>query len=345
MRTCYCVLIFFVLSQRLYAIKDVKESVRIAFVGDIFLGNWAVESLEKEGYDYPFHGCGDIFKKVNLVVGNLESPTTRSVEPYIEKQFLLKSPPGIAKALYRANIRAVTLANNHILDYGIDAMKETMLNLKNNHVQYFGAGMNKKEALQEAPFYFDGITYAFVGFSATFPEEFWATDTSAGTAFPYDSDVENTVNQLSSLFDVTIVSFHWGAEKMEFPKDYQVELAHLCIDSGADMVIGHHPHVIQGVELYINKPIFYSLGNFAFASYSETAKAGLLAIGNFSGEHLQSVQIIPLNVYNVEVEFQPLPFDKNDASEHLEHIRQISLPLNNGNDIFNSEGTIILQKY
>lgn len=342
MRAFYCVLIFFTLSLQIDAAKNGQEPIKIAFVGDIFLGNWAVESLDKEGYDYPFRGCKRIFESVNLVVGNLESPITQSEEPYLEKQFLLKSPRGIANALYHANIRAVTLANNHILDFGINAMQETFLLLKKNHIQYFGAGMNKAEALKEAPFYFDGITFAFVGFSATFPEEFWATDSTVGTAFPYDDDVKRTVERLSKLYDVTIVNFHWGAEKMEYPKDYQVDLARLAIDSGADIVIGHHPHVVQGIELYRNKPIFYSLGNFAFASYSESAKVALMVISKFRGANLQSVRAIPLNVYNVEVEFQPMPFDKINAIEHLEHLREISLSLNNNIDILNSDGAIIL---
>jgi len=342
MRSCFCVLIFFVLSSVSIAAEDADDPISIAFVGDIFLGNWAVESLDTAGYDYPFRGCKEIFQSVNLVVGNLESPITQSNEPYIEKQFLLKSPSEIAQSLSSANIRAVTLANNHILDYGVDAMQETFKQLQSNHIQYFGAGLNKAEALREAQYYFSGITFALIGFSATFPEEFWATDSSAGTAFPYDIDVRRTIKRLSELYDVTIVNFHWGAEKMEYPKDYQVDLAHLSIDSGADMVIGHHPHVVQGVELYHNKPIFYSLGNFAFASYSESAKVGLMVIADFNGAKLIAVRAIPLNVYNVEVEFQPQPFDKTKSTVHLDHLRNVSVSLNQGRDIWTSDGVISL---
>jgi len=342
MRSCYCVLIFFVLTSALYGSEENQEPISIAFVGDIFLGNWAVESLDTAGYDYPFRGCLEIFRSANLVVGNLESPLTQSNEPYIEKQFLLKSPIGVGEALYNANIRAVTLANNHILDYGVGAMKETFKQLQRYNIQYFGAGLNKEEALKEASFYFEGITFAIIGFSATFPEEFWATDSSAGTAFPYDEDIKRTIRRLSDLYDVTIVSFHWGAEKMEYPKDYQVDLAHLSIDLGADMVIGHHPHVVQGVELYKNKPIFYSLGNFAFASYSETAKIGLMVIANFVGANIESIRAIPLNVYNVQVEFQPQPIAIPKVTLPLDHLSNISLTLNQDRDIVGPDGYIAI---
>jgi len=344
MRAIRHALIFFSWTSLLFAENDALEAIKIGFIGDIFLGNWAVESIEKNGFNYPFEGCRKIFESVNLVVGNLESPITARTEPYMEKQFLLKSPPGIERGLSRANIRAVTLANNHILDFGIEGMQETLSRLASQNIEYFGAGLNKMEALKEAPFYFEGITFAFVGFSATFPEEFWATDTTAGTAFPFDDDVKQTVKRLSELYDVTIVSFHWGAEKMEHPKDYQVDLAHLSIDSGADLVIGHHPHVVQGVELYRNKPIFYSLGNFAFASYSESAKVAMMVIAEFKGSKLQSARAIPLDVYNVTREFQPIPIDTIKRVEHLDHWRTISLPLNQARDIFEYDGKIKLRQ-
>ncbi|MDP8239508.1 MAG: CapA family protein [Candidatus Hatepunaea meridiana] len=341
--TLIFILYSFSLPLKTLATDDEKSGiVKLAFVGDIFLGNWAVEFLEKEGMDYPFHGCKDIFQEVDLVIGNLESPITVATEPFIEKQFLLKSPPGIEKGLFSANIRAVNLANNHILDYGTAGLKSTVQSLQSASIQHFGAGFKLGEALKEAKFTIRKQTIALLGFSATFPEEFWATDTSAGTAFPAEDDVIKTVSRCAKEYDIVVVSFHWGAEKMEFPKDYQVELAHLCIDYGADLIIGHHPHVVQGIELYHNVPIFYSLGNYAFASYSKSAITGLIARVHLSDGKVVLAEAIPINVNNYERNFQPVPLEKDRYSLFINDLGSLSLSLNEGRNVISKSGMVQL---
>ncbi|MCF7811241.1 CapA family protein [bacterium] len=322
--------------------KTQNETTDLIFVGDIFLGNWAVEFLEKEGFDYPFNGCRDIFTTVDLTVGNLENPITTSGEPIVEKQFFLKAPPGIEMGLFNANIRAVNLANNHILDYGFEGLNNTRNYLDKAGVKYFGAGDNLREALQPATLSIKGKTFAFLGFSATFPEEFWATDTSAGTAFPMEEDVISAVSNCAKDYDVLIVSFHWGAEKMDSTKDYQIDLAHLCIDNGADLVIGHHPHVVQGIEIYKFVPIYYSLGNFAFASYSESAKIGMLAKVSFKDNQVATAEALPLNVYNEEVNFQPIPLHQSQRPEFYKYMNKLSARLNDGREVVSEEGMLLL---
>jgi poly-gamma-glutamate capsule biosynthesis protein CapA/YwtB (metallophosphatase superfamily) len=302
--------------------------LRLGFTGDIFLGNWATAFIDTHGVDYPFVETTALFNEMDLVVGNLENPVTASTEKYVEKTYLLKAEPGITQGLFNANIRAVTLANNHILDYGITGLRDTMNELDATGIQHFGAGMNKDEALQEASFEINGQTVALLGFSATFPEEFWASDTSAGTAFPYDQDVRRRVSECAATYDIVICNFHWGAEKRDTPKDYQADLAHLCIDNGADFVVGHHPHVVQGIEIYKDVPIFYSLGNFAFASYSETARVGLIADITFEDGKVVEARAIPVNVYNAEVNFQPIPLGESELPEFFTYLRSISIPIN-----------------
>ncbi|MCB2213194.1 CapA family protein [bacterium] len=300
-----------------------STTVRLGFTGDIFLGSWATAYIDTFGVDYPFEKTRDLFHEMDLVVGNLENPVTPVDEPYLEKTFYLKAEPGVTQGLYNANIRAVTLANNHILDYGVQGLRDTMAELDGTGIQHFGAGMNKTEALQEAAFEFNGQTVALLGFSATFPEEFWASDTSAGTAFPYEQDLIRKVDECAAAYDIVVTVFHWGAEKRETPKDYQVDLAHLCIDHGADFVVGHHPHVPQGIEIYKDTPIFYSLGNFAFASYSETAKVGLIADITFEDGKVSEARVVPVNVYNVEVRFRPVPLDDQARIEFIHYLDAI----------------------
>ncbi len=304
------------------------SSVRLGFVGDIFLGNWAEAFIDTHGVDYPFAETTALFHEMDLVVGNLENPITTSDEPYVEKSYLLKARPGLSHGLFNANIRAVTLANNHILDYGLTGLTDTMRELDDTGIQHFGAGMNKSEALREASFEINDQKIALLGFSATFPEEFWASDTSAGTAFPYDQDVRRRVSECAAQYDIVICNFHWGAEKRETPKDYQIDLAHLCIDHGADFVVGHHPHVVQGIEIYKDTPIFYSLGNFCFASYSETARVGLIADITFEDGRVSEARLIPVNVYNAEVNFQPVGIEGSAQTEVYNYLLSISEAFN-----------------
>ena len=318
-----------------------RQEARIVFIGDIFLGNWAVEYIDKFGVDYPFRGCEELLRDADLAVGNLEGSITAGGEPF-SKEYLLKSPPGCEAGLKEANIRAVSLANNHILDYGLTGLRTTFERLDSSDISYFGAGMNRTEALKAAKFTVKGQTFAFIGFSATFPREFWATDSTAGTAFPWREDLEAVIPRCDAENDAVIIAFHWGAELRETPKDYQVDLAHLCIDLGADLIIGHHPHIPQGVEVYNGVPVFYSLGNFAFASYSESARVGIAAVADFSGGRVVKAEVFPLNVYNAEIIFQPRPLQDGPADEYLKHLNAVSKELNGGKIVINKMGTLIL---
>ena len=319
---------------------ETHEGVRIVFTGDVFLGNWAAEFIEKYGVDYPFRDCKDILKEADLCVCNLEGPITSDGEPFPEKEFVLKMPPGIQQGLKEANFLCVNLANNHIMDYGEDGLNATFQALDSSNIKYFGAGENRSKALIEASFELKGQTFGFLGFSATFPMEFWATDSTAGTAFPWNEDIEKVIPECDKNYDNLIVSFHWSAELKEIPKDYQIELAHKCIDLGADMIIGHHPHVPQSIEIYRKKPIFYSLGNFAFASYSENAEVGLLVSADFNDDGLSGVKVIPVNVYNNEVNFNPAPLKGGLRDKFLERLRDISQELNSESIVITDAGKL-----
>lgn len=322
---------------------DSRDEARVVFLGDIFLGSWAADFIEKYGVDYPFRGCEEILLKADLAVGNLEGPITADGEPFPDKEFLLKMPPGCQVGLYEANIRCVNLANNHMMDYGLTGLKATFASLDSSNIRWFGAGFNRREGLEEAVFTIKNQTFAFLGFSATFPQEFWATDSSAGTAFPWHEDLVESVNRCAEEYDVLVVSFHWSEEKLEYPKDYQLDLAHLCIDMGADLVVGHHPHVVQGVESYHGVPIFYSLGNFTFASYSESALVGMAAVVDFAEGKAVSASVIPLNVHNAEVHFQPKPITGTRLNEFYKHLLNISQELNAEKMVITNTGELILQ--
>ncbi|MEK7803558.1 MAG: CapA family protein, partial [Deltaproteobacteria bacterium] len=135
--------------------------------------------------------------------------------------------------------------------------------------------------------------------------------------------IKADIKNISKHVDIVVVSFHWSEELARYPKEYQIRLAHLAIDNGADLVVGHHPHVIQGVERYKDGIVFYSLGNFAFGSFSQ-ASEGIMAIVKLSKGKIISAEIIPLNVNNKEVLFQPKPLQGEGAVSVIDDIRDIS---------------------
>jgi poly-gamma-glutamate synthesis protein (capsule biosynthesis protein) len=319
---------------------QVSDTVQIAFVGDIFLGNWAEPFIKTHGYDYPLKDCIGILQEADLTVGNWECPITDSGTPF-PKEFVLRASPGVEKSLSSSNIHALNLANNHILDYGVSGLKNTLSILGQAQIQHFGAGLNRGQACKEASFNLKGQKIAFLGFSTTFPQEFWATDTSAGTAFPYEELLRENIPRMAQNYDIVVISFHWSAELLEKPKEYQISLAHLCIDLGADLIIGHHPHIAQGVEVYKGAPIFYSLGNFAFASYSQNAKVGLIVEVDFKLGKAISAKITPVNVYNEQVHFQPVPLSNSAKSDFLSYLNSISQELNSKSIVITAKGEIV----
>lgn len=281
------------------------EPVSVVAVGDLLLGGSAAPHLERMGYGYPFLGTGDLIREADIALANLEAPLTESEKKHPDKTYTFRVPPVAANDIGRAGFDLLTLANNHLGDYGDRGVLDTLQALESAGLGAVGAGSVLAAARRPHVATINGVSFAFLAYSNTFPKSFYAKKDSPGTAPGYFEYVAADVVKASAANDHVIVSFHWGGEKMTEPKDYQVALGRLAIDSGADVVIGHHPHVLQGAERYKDGVIFYSLGNYAFGSYSRNAVTAGLARMWFEGGKLQKAEILPLNVFNHEVHFQP----------------------------------------
>ena len=332
---------FQVLKVEAHQLAAVPEAncLRVVAGGDVMLGHWTLDYLEREGADYPFRAIKHLLSNADIVFANLEAPFADSGRAY-EKRFTFRVPTRYANGLRQAGFNFLSLANNHILDFGLDGLRQTLAALKQEQIQFAGAGLSREAAWRPAVFDTRAGRVAGLAFSMTFPKEFWATDSTGGTAYPYEERFVHYLDSLDQEVDFLIVSFHWGAEKWETPKDYQIYFAHLAIDHGADLVIGHHPHVLQGFELYKNRLIAYSLGNLAFASYSSVAIHSALLKAVLHRDGLLFARIYPLNVDNVEVEFQPQPTDSIQTRTILSKLDSLSFALN-GRDIINNDGIIL----
>jgi len=333
-----------VFGQSLYTnprvLLDATPDVSIAGVGDLMLSSWAIPILHAKGVDYPFRQTQQLLKSADAAIANLEAPFTESGEAF-DKKYTFKVPPAFARGLLPAGIPVVNLANNHIMDFGETGLRATLQTLDRFGIKHTGAGMNKAAAHAPMVVTVRGKRVAFFGYSMTFPTEFYATDDSAGTAYPEPELMAANIAAYDKTVDYVVVSFHWGAEKRDTPKDYQIYFAHLAVDSGADLVLGHHPHVLQGLELYKNRLIAYSLGNYAFASYSKRAVDSIVLKVYLNDEGMRLGFVVPINVNNIEVEFQPMPLRDSRRTAVIRRLQELSRPLNGGRDIIEDTGFIL----
>ncbi|OFZ67082.1 MAG: hypothetical protein A2V79_00905 [Betaproteobacteria bacterium RBG_16_56_24] len=314
-----------------------SPEVIISAVGDIMLDGTARPVLSEQGYDYPFVQMRRYFSDAQIVFGNVEGPLTDRGEPEQDKKFIFRSPPAkVSAALRKAGFNVVSLANNHTLDYGADGLAQTIESLEAAGIQHAGAGADLQAARQPAMFMVEGQRVAILAYSMTLPENFFAGINKPGTAFAHEDQVRDDVMAARKQADIVLVSFHWGQEGKTELRDYQTKTGHLAIDSGASAVIGHHPHILQGIERYKDGIIIYSLGNFTFGSYSMNAARSAVAKLHFRNGSLQKLQLFPINVNNFEVQFQPQPLHGEAADAVIGKLQTLSAALNT--EVINDNG-------
>jgi poly-gamma-glutamate synthesis protein (capsule biosynthesis protein) len=188
-------------------------------------------------------------------------------------------------------VDAAGLANNHVLDYGKDALLDTFTTLDGAGIDYTGAGTSVEDASKLLTYEINGKTYGILAASRVIPVGSWNVENSQPGVFcTYDPTLlVEKIKAAKETCDYVFVCVHWGVEHTDELTDYQQSMAHQFVDAGADAVIGAHPHVLQGIEYYEGKPIFYSLGNFIFNQNIDSTVAVRFTI---SGDNLQT-QLIP----------------------------------------------------
>jgi poly-gamma-glutamate capsule biosynthesis protein CapA/YwtB (metallophosphatase superfamily) len=301
------------------------EEIIITAVGDIMLaGKWAT-LLRQKGYDYPFNGVREELAGSDINIANLESPIAESGEEYSGKKFRFRAEPQVAPAIRAAGFNLVTLANNHSMDFGGEALAETLRHLQDSGIAWIGAGENLSEARKMALYTIKGKKIAFLGYSLTQPVAFYAGQSRPGTAPGYEKFVTADIASARKQAEYVIVSFHWGKESVSTVQAYQRTVAHRAIDAGADVIIGHHPHVLQGIDQYKNGIIFYSLGNFTFASKSTTADVSAMIRLKFA-DGRREAEILPLDVLHRRVGFQPQLLTGERGAAVIKTLNDLSKP-------------------
>lgn len=306
--------------------KQAFQRVTLSFAGDIsFAEGYAnMVSYHSRGNDIAQCIAPDLIARMDLadiMMVNNEFTYSNRGAPLSGKTFTFRAKPEMAENLKRLSVDIVSLANNHVFDYGETALLDTLQTLEQYEIPYVGAGRNLEEAKKIVYFEEGGMRIAFV--SATQVERSYvftkeATDHSAGVlrTFTPDAFLE-VIRRAEQTSDFVVVYVHWGTEGVNrFESDQQL-LGHQYIDAGADLVIGDHPHCLQGVEYYKGVPIFYSLGNYWFNS--RTLDTGLVE-ADICRDGLLELRFVPCLQQNCRTSLVTDPGQQQRVFQFLESI-------------------------
>ena len=255
-----------------------QDFVILLFGGDIMLDRGVKNSVNKNfngDYSMLFEKLG-ILKKSDIVFANLEGPIS-DIGKDMRNLYSFRMDPSAVPALKGVGLSVVSVANNHVGDWGRDAYSDTLARLKENEVLYTGGGVNIGEAEQPVIIEKYGIKIGYLGFSDVGPNWMKATESEIGILLASNPRFTEIIQNASKQVDYLIVSFHFGEEYKTKHNTRQEYLAHKAIDAGAKIVIGTHPHVVEDTEVYKNGFIAYSLGNFIFdQGFSINTMQGML---------------------------------------------------------------------
>lgn len=287
------------------------NSLRLFAVGDI--------CLQTQNGKHPFENVIDLLKNKDILFGNLEVVLSDEGRK-VEKAYVMESPPKNVKYLLDSQFDVLNLANNHILDLDVKGFKNTINILNKNNLKFIGVNIGTSVSsyliLEK-----NGLKIGFLGY------------TSGHFKVPRDVSI-NKINEVKIIKDIrdiknkcdhVVVSLHWGIENVFYPSPGQINLAHKLIDNGATLILGHHPHVIQGIEKYKDGLISYSLGNFQFGSKTFQESIILNVIFNENG--IENYTIIPTvideNIVSKNAE-------EHDRIKILDFISKVSEPFTSG---------------
>jgi poly-gamma-glutamate synthesis protein (capsule biosynthesis protein) len=260
-----------------------EASISVLFVGDIMLDRAVAVHAKEQGDEVLFRGVEALFQRADALVGNLEGSITTNPSIAERNNSILRFTfdPRFAAHLQGLGFDALSLANNHALDFGAAGYEQTKSYLRAAHVASFGHPLNNKDL--STALSVKGMLVCLVGYHSLFdPDSVW---------------VDAEIKKLRPICTYVVVMAHWGEEYQREPTPTQREVAHKFIDLGADVVIGTHPHIVQPVEIYKNRAIFYSLGNFLFdQGFQPEVKRGLAVKVEFVAS-TTSFTLTPVNTF------------------------------------------------
>lgn len=304
-----------------------NENIKLACVGDIMLGEETSvgfgirSSSEKYGYDFPFKYIKEALTDNDFVFGNLEVPLT---DINLNKDSLqlvrFRGSPNFAPVLKQMGFRILSIANNHSMQFGKDGLYDCIKHLNKNDIRCVGLQSENNRTKMET-IKVNNQQIGFIAYSIQ-PSEEYRNESNIVSFVKDNTDlIIREVKTYSKNVNHLFVSLHWGHEFVNHPSDTQIQLAHSIINAGARGVIGHHPHVLQGIEIYNSGIIAYSLGNFIFDQHFPAClKSAILELG-LDESKIVYHKIIPVKSNN---NFQPELPSASDAIEIKSEIKKFS---------------------
>jgi len=298
-------------------------TLALLFVGDVMLGRGVNAALREEDADYPWGNTLSVFRSADLRIANLECVISDRGSPWPEKEFTFRSDARNVGVLKAAGIDAVSLANNHSLDFGSDALSDTLTMLDQAGIVHAGAGPDLAAAFTPGTLTAGGLKVALASFTDDRPQ--WeAGEHRPGIAYvPVDFEEDratrlfDTIRAARRAADIVIVAAHWGPNWGYVPPPRQIPFAHRMIDVGADIVFGHSGHVFRGIEIYRDRPIMYCAGDFLddyAVDEDERNDESFIFVVELDGERIRRLALYPTVIAHCQARMAEHP--------HAERIAQ-----------------------
>jgi len=301
-----------------------KKKVTLAFIGDVILAREVESSIRKYGPGYIFERVAEVLREADLVLGNLECPISERGKALRFKNVVFNANPIVLSALACGNFAVMSIANNHIFDYGEEALLDTLVNLHQAGITPVGAGENKRQAYQPVIIKIVDLSVVFI--AATWRCEATRRKKHQPQAAEMDFDViSSQIHALKSTNDIIVVSLHTGVEYFDYPIP---EVRRSCLEllkCGADIIVGSHPHVLQGIERLNEKIVAYSLGNFVtpylpeYGDNQRVWQSGILQV-YIENRRISGYEFTPVKI---RVSGQPYVLEgveKNDALVEMDRL-------------------------
>jgi len=322
-------------------------TTKVIIAGDTMF-NWMVrEKIQAKGYSKPFEEWFPIFAEADLRFLNLETPILSSeIEGTKEKSFVFYAEEEDTKLLKLLKVDGVFLGNNHAMDFEREGLQNTIRVLENKSIQAFGAGLDEKSAYTPRIFNSGQTNLLIFSISEVGQREHFAKGNKAGVAYFFESKMESLVKHAKpkGSEQIALLSLHWGWEYNPEPTIGQKKSAHKMIDAGFDIIIGHHPHVPQGIEIYKDKPILYSLGNFIFGSKNNYLNHNIVVMLHFKANKLVVMELIPAFGKFQEQDYDYHPLDPRPADIFLKEYAVLCKKLGTDLIIRAGRGYVFLDK-
>jgi poly-gamma-glutamate synthesis protein (capsule biosynthesis protein) len=336
--------VFILIFTAVYTVVDAAE-ISILSVGDITVGSELTFTIEAKGADTLFAGTTDLFRDADITAGTLESSISDRGEPSVESEKTFRAVPDVARGLAQAGFDVLSLATPHIMDYGAEALEDTIKFLSQYNVNTVGAGPYLQVARKPAIIDVKNSKVSFLAYYHTSQYGAkYADEVNPGPMLASFSLMEQDISQATKESDIVVVFIHWGIIQSNEITARQKFFAHNIIDFGADLVLGQQLHALKGIEIYKGKAIVYSLADFIFELYDKQHSKIVIPKFYFQDSTLKRIELTPVWVDNPNAKYQPQLLHEEEAQKALEKYQKLCEALNTKMEIEGEKGWIRIEE-